>query len=135
MASMQVVRSAHKPDTASKQPTETFSGTVHMDPIFNADDCMGNNVCFTPGARTFWHTHERGQILTVTIGSGLICSKGEKPRKLQVGDVVHIPGGTTHWHGGTSSTLMAHQAISLGKTSWHDEVKQEEYEEANKTAT
>ena len=45
---MHLVRAAHKPDTASKQPTETFSGTVHMDPIFNADDCMGNNVSSAP---------------------------------------------------------------------------------------
>jgi hypothetical protein len=44
---------------------------------------MGNNVCFTPGARTFWHTHEKGQILTVTLGSGLICSKGEEPKYVQ----------------------------------------------------
>jgi len=111
---MQLIRAAHKPNTASKQPTETFTGTVHMDPIFTADDCMGNNVCFTPGARTFWHTHERGQILTVTIGTGFVCSKGETPRKLLVGDVVHIPAGETHWHGATSNTIMAHTAISLG---------------------
>ena len=102
------------PDAASKEPTETFSGKVHMDPIFKADDCMGNNVCFTPGARTFWHTHERGQILTVTTGYGLICSKGQEPRRLQVGDIVHIPAGETHWHGATASTIMAHTAISLG---------------------
>lgn len=113
---MQLIRGAHKPATVSRQPTETFSGTVHMDPIFTADDgsCMGNNVCFTPGARTFWHTHERGQILAVTIGSGLICSKGEEPRKLMVGDVVHIPAGETHWHGAGEGTLMAHMAVSLG---------------------
>ncbi|KAF2763843.1 hypothetical protein EJ03DRAFT_332385 [Teratosphaeria nubilosa] len=75
---------------------------------------MGNNVMFTPGARTFWHTHERGQILTVTLGSGLICSRGQQPRRLQVGDVVHIPAGETHWHGGGGGTCMAHTAISLG---------------------
>lgn len=113
---MQLIRAAHKPDTASRQPTETFTGTVHMDPIFNAEDCMGNNVCFTPGARTYWHTHERGQILTVTMGTGFICPKGEQPRKLQVGDVVHIPAGETHWHGASETTLMAHTAISLGST-------------------
>ena len=64
---MQLTRAAHKPDTASRQPTETFSGTVHMDPIFTADDgsCMGNNVCFTPGARTFWHTHERLSLIHI----------------------------------------------------------------------
>jgi quercetin dioxygenase-like cupin family protein len=111
---MQLIRSAHKPDTNSRQPTETFTGTVHMDPIFSADDCMGNNVCFTPGARTYWHTHERGQILTVTMGTGLICSKGQEPRRLQVGDVVHIPAGETHWHGAGPGTVMAHTAISLG---------------------
>ncbi|EME79481.1 uncharacterized protein MYCFIDRAFT_18509, partial [Pseudocercospora fijiensis CIRAD86] len=98
------------------QPTETFSGTVHMDPVFTAEDnsCMGNNVFFTPGARTYWHTHEHGQILSVTMGTGLICSKGQAPRKLQVGDIVHIPAGEMHWHGGSSTTMMAHLAISLG---------------------
>jgi len=30
---MQLIRSSHKADTASRQPTETFTGTVHMDPI------------------------------------------------------------------------------------------------------
>jgi quercetin dioxygenase-like cupin family protein len=149
---MQLIRAAHKPNTASKQPTETFTGTVHMDPIFTADDCMGNNVCFTPGARTFWHTHERGQILTVTIGTGFVCSKGEAPRKLMVGDVVHIPAGETHWHGATSNTIMAHTAISLGsellpsllflsfandgvvETSWREEVEQAEYDKAHEVA-
>lgn len=154
---MQLIRAAHKPNTASKQPTETFTGTVHMDPIFTADDgsCMGNNVCFTPGARTFWHTHERGQILTVTMGTGFVCSKGEAPRKLMVGDVVHVPAGETHWHGATGSTIMAHTAISLGsellplvklsrriknianngvETSWKDEVKQAEYDKAHEVA-
>ncbi|KAM0712137.1 hypothetical protein Q7P37_011231 [Cladosporium fusiforme] len=131
---MQLICASHKPDTASKQPTETFTGTVHMDPIFTADDCMGNNVCFTPGARTFWHTHERGQILTVTMGTGFVCSKGEAPRRLQVGDMVHVPAGETHWHGATGNTVMAHTAISLGKTSWKEEVPQAEYEKAHEVA-
>lgn len=128
---MQLIRAAHLPASPSRQPTETFTGTVHMDPIFKADDCMANNVCFTPGARTFWHRHERGQILTVTIGSGLICSEGEEPQKLQVGDVVHIPPGEMHWHGATKGTIMAHMAVSLGKTSWFHEVKQEDYDKAH----
>jgi quercetin dioxygenase-like cupin family protein len=114
---MQLIRAAHLPNASSKQPTETFTGTVHMDPIFTASDCMANNVCFTPGARTFWHTHERGQILTVTMGMGFVCSKGEAPKKLMVGDVVHIAARETHWHGATRETVMAHMAISLGSKS------------------
>ena len=97
---MQLIQSSHAPDTASRQPTETFTGKVHMDPIFNSNavktkpgrpdtlPCMGNNVIFTPGARTFWHQHEFGQVLTVTMGRGLICSEGEEPKWLTVGDVV-----------------------------------------------
>ncbi len=27
---MQLIRASHKPDTASRQPTETFTSTVHM---------------------------------------------------------------------------------------------------------
>ena len=80
---------------------------------------MGNNVCFTPGARTFWHYHERGQILTVTMGYGLVCSEGQAPQRLRVGDMVHVPAGEKHWHGGTNSTCMAHTAISLGSTFAH----------------
>ncbi len=53
-------------------------------------------------------------MLTVTMGTGLICSKGEEPKRLRVGDIVHIPGGETHWHGATDSTVMAHTAVSLG---------------------
>jgi quercetin dioxygenase-like cupin family protein len=33
---------------------------------------------------------------------------------LQVGDVVHIPGGEKHWHGAAENTFMIHTAISLG---------------------
>ncbi len=112
---MQLIRAAHKPGADSRTPTETFTGT---DPIFQASDCMANNACFTPGARTFWHKHERGQILTVTLGTSLICSKGEEPEKLQVGDMVHVPVGEVHWHGATNTTIMAHTAISQGSTTY-----------------
>lgn len=110
-----------------------------MDPIFKAEandkspdfHCMANNVCFTPGARTFWHCHEHGQILQVTLGMGLVCSRGQQPQVLRVGDVVHVPAGEMHWHGASRDTVMAHTAISLGKTSWFEEVEQGEYEKAH----
>jgi len=48
--------------------------------------------------------------------------------------VVHVPAGEMHWHGATGNTIMAHTAISLGKTSWKDEVPQAEYEKAHEDA-
>jgi quercetin dioxygenase-like cupin family protein len=89
-----------------------------------------NSVTFTPGARTFWHHHERGQILVVTAGSGWVCTHGETPQPLTVGDVVWVPPGERHWHGGGPDTIMTHLAISLGPTTWLDEVSADEYGQA-----
>jgi quercetin dioxygenase-like cupin family protein len=86
-----------------------------------------NQVMFTPGARTYWHTHENGQFLRVMAGSGWICDKGGEPRRLNVGDIVWCSAGTTHWHGGDDGSFMMHLAVSHGKTEWHGEVSQEEY--------
>lgn len=36
------------------------------------------------------------------------------------------PADTTHWHGADDKSYMVHQAISLGKTTWLEEVSQEE---------
>ena len=73
------------------------------------------------------HTHQNGQILSVKSGSGWVCEKGGSPQRLNVGDVVHCPVNATHWHGADDNSLMEHTAISLGKTTWHDEVAQSDY--------
>ena len=135
---------------------ETFTGTAYIDPVFFSTDnggCVCANVTFMPGARTHWHTHEKGQILTVTAGMGLICSEGQEPTRLRVGDIVHIPGGEKHWHGASSDTIMTHMAVALGGMEaqiarwplldrsnmatgceWHEDVTQDEFEHANKVA-
>src|SRR5919108_1952905 len=54
---------------SSKGPSDWFTGTVRIDPLFQAPDpalvsCA--SVTFEPGARTAWHTHPLGQTLVVT---------------------------------------------------------------------
>jgi quercetin dioxygenase-like cupin family protein len=106
----------------------TFTGEVWADPVLPATDGVTiNSVFFPPGARTFWHHHERGQILHVLGGGGLICSLGERPRRLRAGDVVWVPAGERHWHGGAPGSFLIHLAISLGTTSWEQEVAEAEY--------
>lgn len=116
-------------EPSSKKAANTFTGDVWMDQV-HQDSATGfnvNHVTFLPGARTFWHTHEHGQILEVKAGSGWVCDSGEKPRRIRTGDIVICPAGTRHWHGADDGSMMMHLAISLGKTSWEDEVPQEEY--------
>lgn len=119
------------PDLPTDQRGPTFTGTVWADPVLpTTDNVTINTVFFPPGARTFWHQHERGQVLHVLAGSGLICSAGERPRALRPGDVVWVPPLERHWHGGAPSSFMAHLAVSLGTTMWAGEVTETDYSAA-----
>ena len=55
---MEIKRSGSQP--SGKGPAEYFTGTVRIDPLFQAHDparAVGASVTFEPGARTAWHTH------------------------------------------------------------------------------
>jgi hypothetical protein len=62
-----------------------FTGDVYIDSIRNPDDqsavaCV--HVRFTPGARTAWHHHPRGQTLYVTDGIGYVAHSGGQPQEI-----------------------------------------------------
>lgn len=107
----------------SEQRGPTFTGTVWADPVMPLTDGVSiNNVFFTPGARTFWHSHEFGQVLNVSAGSGWICKEGEEPQRIRAGDVVWIAPNERHWHGADDASYMIHMATSIGVTKWQEEV-------------
>lgn len=115
----------------SEVRSSTFTGTVHADPIMPTTDGVTiNNVFFTPGARTYWHTHETGQVLTVVAGEGWVCVDGEQAQGIRVGDIVWIPEGERHWHGATATSYLLHTAVSIGKTVWEEEVTAEQFASA-----
>ena len=97
-----------------RAPKEYFTGTVWQDPVIAAEAparVVANRVSFEPGARTNWHTHPLGQTLYVVSGVGRVQTKGEPVREIKPGDVVWIPPGEKHWHGGSPTTGMTHVAI------------------------
>src|ERR687885_730480 len=96
-------------------PEEWFTGTVRIDPLFQAPDPArvgASSVTFEPGARTAWHTHPLGQTLIITAGSGWGERDGGPIEEVRPGDVVWFPPGLKHWHGATPTTAMTHIAIS-----------------------
>jgi quercetin dioxygenase-like cupin family protein len=112
-------RAGHVPS----EQRATVTGQAWFDQVLPATDGTTiATVFFAPGARTYWHSHERGQILQVLAGRGLICPAGEKPQVIQAGDTVWVPPGERHWHGATADSFMTHTAISLGETRWAEEV-------------
>jgi quercetin dioxygenase-like cupin family protein len=132
---VRIARASHAAGQPSEQRSSTFTGTVHADPVMPTQDGVTvNNVFFTPGARTYWHTHEVGQVLYVLAGQGLVRSRDGTGAVLRVGDVVHIPAGEEHWHGAGPDTYLLHLTVSVGKTGWLDEVAEDDYRAALENA-
>jgi quercetin dioxygenase-like cupin family protein len=129
---MDIQRGGSQP--SQKGPAEYFTGTVRIDPLFQAHDparAAGASVTFEPGARTAWHTHPLGQTLIVTAGCGLVQRWGGPVEQIRPGDVVSIAPGEKHWHGATAATAMTHIAIHEqldGKTAdFLEQVGEEQY--------
>jgi len=133
--SSQAITITRSGSQSSRQgPTENFTGSVRIDPLFNANPpsrTSGGRVTFEPGARTAWHTHPLGQALIVTAGTGWIQEWGGPTQEIREGDVVWIPPGQKHWHGATSTISMTHIAIQEfldGKNvEWMEKVTDEQY--------
>ncbi len=127
-----ITRSGSRP--SQKGPAEYFTGTVRVDPLFNANKpsrTSGGLVTFEPGARSAWHTHPLGQTLIVTAGVGRVQSWGAALQEIRTGDVVWTPPGVKHWHGGSPTSAMTHIAIQEnldGKAvDWLEKVSDDQY--------
>ena len=129
---MEIKRIGSQP--SSKGPTDWFTGTVRIDPLFQASAparTSGGSVTFEPGARTAWHTHPLGQTLIVTVGCGWVQREGGPIEEIRPGDVVWFAAGEKHWHGATPTTAMTHIAIHEaldGKlVDWMEKVSDDQY--------
>ncbi len=121
----------HAAPAESERRSATFTGEVWADPVLAPTDGVSiNNVFFTPGARTHWHTHERGQILLVLAGHGRVFAQGGEIELIGAGDTVWIAPGERHWHGADASSYMIHVAVSLGAADWQEPVSDEDYARA-----
>lgn len=79
-------------------------------------------VAFSPGARTYWHTHPGGQTLLVLEGRGRVRSDGGAGLAIAAGDTVWVSPGERHWHGADPDALMVHVSVTIGDgTAWDDE--------------
>ena len=119
---------------SAKGPAEWFTGTVRIDPLFQAPAparAAAAAVTFEPGARTAWHTHPLGQTLIVTTGSGRVQRWGGPIEAIRPGDVVWFPPGEKHWHGASPTTAMTHIAVQEqldGKAvEWLEQVTDDQY--------
>lgn len=118
----------------NRAPANNFTGTVWVSLLVPSDSTYTTsvgNVLFEPGARTYWHSHQAGQILLITDGEGLYQEQGKPIQRLRKGDVIKCQPDVTHWHGASTSHSMTHIAINpnteKGIVIWKNPVTNEEY--------
>lgn len=114
----------------SRQGTGTFTGRVLLDPVLTAGNARINSVLFEPGGRTYWHSHDEGQVLLVGHGRGMVATRDGQQHELTAGDTVYASPGEVHWHGAAPTSFLVHTAVSLGTTRWLDEVGEDDYQHA-----
>ena len=86
-------------------------------------------IHFEPGARTKWHSHEKGQVLLCEEGVAHTQVQGGKVKELHPGETTFVPAGVPHWHGAAPdhATTLFSVDVSDGTTKWFAEVTEQEY--------
>ncbi len=107
----------------TKGPAEWFTGDVYIDTTRTPDEqsAIGAaHVRFTPGARTVWHRHPKGQTLYVTDGVGYVGYRDGRVLEIRPGDVSYTEPDEEHWHGAAPAHHMAH--VAMQEADEHGEV-------------
>src|SRR5215469_9964965 len=86
----------HSPSRAIAQPKQNpnFTGTVT--PITENSQASIAHFRFEAGARTKWHSHERGQIILVEDGVCRSQVKGGPVVELHAGETTYAAPGVVH---------------------------------------
>ena len=96
--------------------------------VMDGKDLTAARRHFDAGARTYWHSHDNGQLLLVEQGKMRAQKKGQAARDYGVGDTDYTPANVVHWHGATPDKPLVQINVQFGgQTKWFDEVTAAEY--------
>ena len=94
----------------------------------DAKDLGVGRRSFEAGARSAWHTHDKGQLIFVEQGRGRVQRKGESIRELKLGDSDYTAPNVVHWHGAAPNERYVQVAVSFGgDIKWMQKVTDAEY--------
>jgi quercetin dioxygenase-like cupin family protein len=83
---------------------------------------------FETGARTYWHSHARGQLLLVEQGRMRMQKRDQSIRELGPGESDYTAPNVLHWHGAAADQPAVQINVGFGgMTTWADEVTADEY--------
>jgi quercetin dioxygenase-like cupin family protein len=83
---------------------------------------------FEPGARTFWHSHDNGQLLLVEDGRMKTQKKGGPVKELGKGESDYTGANVVHWHGAVPGQTLIQINVGFGGTTkWLEQVTDAQY--------
>ena len=96
--------------------------------VMEGKDLSAARRRFEPGARTAWHSHDKGQLLLVEEGRMRTQKKGGPVREFGVGESDYAGPNVVHWHGASASQALVQINVGFGgETKWLDRVTDGEY--------
>ncbi len=110
---------------AQEKQNPNFTGKVT--PVQENSQANIAHFRFEAGARTKWHSHERGQIILVEDGVCRMQLRGGSVMELHAGETTYAPPGVAHWHGAAPDQACTQFNVTRGSVNWMDEVTEKEY--------
>src|SRR5436190_24388113 len=78
---------------------------------------------FEPGARTAWHSHDRGQLLMDEEGRMRAQQRGKPVKEFGMGGSEYTAPNIVHWHGAAAAQQLVQINVGFGGGSkWFDDV-------------
>ncbi len=120
---------------AQQQPAQQPGAPPADDPRFtglsttmDAKDLGVSRRRFEPGARSAWHSHDRGQLIFVEQGRARTQKRGQPLREMGVGESDYTGSSIVHWHGAAPGEAFVQIAVGWGgETKWLEKTTDEEY--------
>ena len=83
---------------------------------------------FEAGARSAWHSHDKGQLLLVEEGRMRTQKKGQAVKELGAGESDYTAPNLVHWHGAVPGQALVQINVGFGgETKWLEKVTDAEY--------
>jgi quercetin dioxygenase-like cupin family protein len=102
-----------------------FTGTST---VMDGKDLSAARRRFEPGARTYWHSHDNGQLLYVESGRMWTQKRGQAKRDLGPGDSDYAGPNVVHWHGASPQSELIQVNVGFGgATKWLEAVPDADY--------
>jgi len=102
-----------------------FTGTSTT---MDGKDLSAARRSFEAGARSYWHSHDNGQLLFVEKGTMRTQKRGEKMRELKTGESDYTAPNVVHWHGAAPNEPLVQINVGFsGGSKWYEAVTDDQY--------